>query len=240
MSGRCGNRAGAFLRYSKACQRLIINKNGRKISLINPKTKKIELKMGVSFGEQIFDFRVFREEKEQRVAALTENGFIAVYSLGCGQKRGEISHLQLELNEEERERPVSLAVSCTKKKLVYVLVELQAVGFRSKMKLFKITKKGLIIIAGIEHCCRKIGSKLALEFLSDFGSHLLWVGLSSRKKGVAIVIDFNTETGELKRLGYAGGRSREKYPYKMVRFGDKLYYTGKYGRVVSLSLNLKS
>ena len=82
MKEKCaGNRAVAGLRYSKLHQRIIINKEWKNISVLNPKTRKIEIEITKSVGNEIREFKLFGKN-ENRVVSITEDGHILLYSLG--------------------------------------------------------------------------------------------------------------------------------------------------------------
>ena len=65
MEVKCGTRPGGCLRYSHISGRLFINKDHMTISVINPKTKKIEVHWEKTVGENIKDFKLFRRTRTE-------------------------------------------------------------------------------------------------------------------------------------------------------------------------------
>ena len=224
MSVQCGFKPGAYLRYSKVNQRLVINKDSTNICVVNPSTRKIEVELKKSVGSYIIDFRLFGDW-ENRVISVTKDGYVILYNLDCDQKRGQVdSHYKIKMIEERREWPGSLAVC---KRNLYVFVEIGA-GYCSRNVILKLRQEGLVQIACID--------QYALESFGYIESHILWVGLSWSSNGPVQIFDYDTENGEFNELVDKRVSHQEYLPYKLHRLGDSLFYAGKKGKFMSLRL----
>ena len=156
----CGWRYGAYLRYSKQQQRLIVNKDERNV------------KMKKSVGNEIMDFRVSGENQE-KVVAVTKDGFVLLYSLD-GQRRGMVHSYEIELIDERDEECRSIAV-CEKGE--NVLVETKGWNWGcSRMLLFQLANDTFTNTTSIDLFDQGIGCKFALDCYGYAGSHVLCVG----------------------------------------------------------------
>ena len=201
MDIECSYRRGACFRYSDLNKRLIINKDGLNISLINPKTKKIEVFAKKDIGGRIKDFRLFGE-KENRVVAVTEEGYVYLYSFGYENKMGLVGHYQEELSEQRRESTRSIAV-CQKNEYVFVEVSQSSNPFLcSRMIILKLSQSQDILakIASIDQYSQQIGYKYELECLGYVGSHIVWIGLTGGSKRLIQVFDYDLETQQFREL----------------------------------------
>ena len=216
-------------------QRVIINKDGDQISVINPKTKKLELAFRKSVGKDIKDFRVFGEQ-DTRVVAMTKDGYVLLYSLGDFSRRGLVAHYQEELIEEKYEQTKSIAV-CDKNE--YVLLEIAASGYSSRMIILKLTLNTITKVTSIDQYSHKIEGKCALEFYSYFGkNHSLWVGLSGNYNGPVQIFDYDAEKEELRELVDKRVSHQENGPLKLHRVDENFYYTGFHGKLMCLRIRI--
>ena len=223
-------RIGAYLRYSSLNQRLMVVKGGTRIAVINPKTKKIEIVLEKSVGGIIKDFRVFGEQ-ENRVVAVTVQGSLIAYSLDFKNQRGEVAFN--EALKKMWEHGLSIAV-CSRNE--YVCVEIESKWDSCKMSVFRLEEESLVQVACLDLHKKKIHAKYALEFLGYADRHLLWVGLSWENNGVAEVYNYDLESKKLKELEKKREQHQENRPLKLHRLGDKLYYVGKKGKLMCLSV----
>ena len=230
----CGYRPGAYFRYSDLQGKLVINKDGTNIAVINPLTKKLEIEIEKSVGEYIRDFRLLGK-KEEKVISVTNDGFVLFYSFDYFKSRGSvIAANQIDLIKERKEMPASVSV-CQKNQ--YALAELgQAKNpyICSRMLIFKVSGDSLVNIVTIDQQIEQVGEKLSLECLGYVGRHVLWVGLSD-ENGFVQVYDFNPQNGDFKELEEKRESHEEKYPFKLHRLDDKFYYTGWRGQLMCLN-----
>ena len=232
MNVNCGSRYGACLGYSTRHQRLIINKDSETISLLNTETRKLEVEMKKKVGNKIMDFRLLGKD-EQRVVSLTGDGHIILYNLSQPESRGVVSYHRIKLLEKRSEVCRSLA-ACGEGKTV--LVAIGGFGGCSRMLLFKFVDDNLMNVASIDCLGKGLRSKLALECFGSVDTHILWVGLVKDEGGPAQLYDYDIQTGELKELEDRRVVHHEYYPYKLHLLGDKLYYIGYYGRLMTLGV----
>ena len=234
----CGSRYGAYLRYSEINQKLIINKDRKNISVINPKTKKIDIEVKKIVGKDVRDFRLFGE-KENRVVAVTWDGYLLLYGLKYAQRSGSlISNQHLELIEERMERPKSIAV-CEKNKYVFLEIGQSHNPFIcSRLVILKLSYNTFTKMASIDQFSQKIGEKYAFECFGYAERHILWVGLSRENNGFVQIYSYDTQAGELRELEDKRIKHQECEPYKLHRVREKFYYTGKNGKLLSLSASI--
>ena len=234
MDIQCGGRAGACLRYSKATQRLIISKDGKSFSVLNPKTKKLELVMTPDFADYIMDFKLFRGQNN-RVVSLTMNGHITLYSQDYKGERGVVSHFEEQLIEHRSEFCSSIAVD---QKGEYVFIEVS--GYRSRawissrIVILKLTGNTFTKRDQFDHYSESSGFGYALDFFGYVGKQVLWIRLSF--DGTALVYGYDSKAEEVKELLDKRVAHLELKPWRLLRVGDKLYYTGSKGKLMSLSM----
>ena len=197
--------------------------------------------MKKAIGLDIKDLRLFGEQ-EDRVVSLTEDGYVALYSLSYDQKRGVMAHHQIEMMEEREENTVSMAVDG---KNQYVFVEirgaddlLHSLFFSSRMVILKITHNYMIQTASLDQKNQGIEYKMALESCGSVKNHIFWVGLTMGQSRVLQVYDYGTETRDLVELSSMRVDQQELIPYSLHRLGEKFYYVGEYGKLMSLSVRL--
>ena len=231
MAVRFGGRIGGFLRGPPLHHRLVINKQGESIALINPKTRKVEIAIKNNFRATIFDFKLFGE-KEDRVAAVTVNGYVIVYNIDFDGKRGVVAHYHEQLDTRKL-NGLSIAV-CPRNE--YLCVEIEADRYSSRILIFQLTVNSLIQKACISTRRQGIKTKFALEWLGYFGNDMFWVGLPYGDNAVAQVYDYDRGAQELKELEEMREVHQEDRPVKLIRLGDKLYYTGRNGRLMRLGV----
>ena len=231
----CGLRFGACLRYSKIKQRVVVNKDGSNIAVINPKTRKIEIEVRATFRDQIRDFRLFGQH-ENRVVAVTTDGYALLYSLDHANKRGVIDQYQLNLSQERQESAGCLAV-CPKNK--YVLVEVQA-RVLPRIIILKLTQDSIVKTACIDQESKAYGGYgIALECFGYVGTHITWVALTNNYWETPVTsYGYDTKTGEFchRRLAVF---HEEKNTHRLHRIGSKFYYIGAGGRLMSLRAKYK-
>ena len=236
---RCGYRQGAYFRYSKRHQRVIVNKDCKNISVINVEKNKLEIEIDNKIqGDYVNDFRLFGSE-EDRVVSVTKNGYIVLYSLDYAKKRGfEVTKYPLDLLKERFEEPVSIAV-CERNK--FLLLEIAKVQKNnppqcSRMMLLEVNQGSFLYKASLDMNNQEIGCKLALEMFCCQGNHILWVGLSWNE-GFVQVYDYDIEAGQLRELKDKKVSHQEFDPLRLHLLEGKFYYIGKKGRFMELSIN---
>ena len=231
----CGWKEGASLRYSKINQRLLINIDWKNIAVINLERKQVEVEPKRAVGELICDFRIFGK-KESRVLALTTDAYILLYHFNYQlRKIGARNSFKIELKQERNEHGSSIAVS---DKGEYALVEIGSKmgNIASRMVILKIETNQLQIRTIIEIFSHELGTKYGLECAGYAGCHILWVGLTSNGDGIAQIYDYDTQIGQLKELVSKRRGQQGSCLHQIHRLGNEIFYTGRHGRVLRLSL----
>ena len=191
MDIKCGATFGACFRYSSINQRLIICKDGTKISVVNLENKKIEIQVTKSVGEDIMDFCIVGKE-EDRVICVTLDGYLVLYKLNYSEKTGVVvSHRKVQMDELREESPQSIAI-CEKNQYLVLEIAGRMDDSRkcSRMMIFRVTEDKLLRQNIIDQSREKIREKLALECLGYVGTHILWLGLSLDEEGFAQIFDY--------------------------------------------------
>ena len=167
--------------------------------------------------------------------SVTNDGYAIQYSLDYKQRRGVITHKELEL-ENDYKNAVSVAV-CSKNQ--YFLVEIGSSYYTSRMIILKLSIQGTLYQrASIDLYNQWVGEKYALESLGYIGRHSLWVGLSKERDGFIQVYDFDTKTGELKELEEKRRGHGEECPFRLHCLGDEFYYIGYLGKLMKLTAKI--
>ena len=173
------------------------------------------------------------------MVSLTHDGFIILYSLDFSKKRGVVSYFKHDLRPGRiDERVISIAV-CTKNE--YVLVETGDSNIMTGRFILMVTENSLVKKGKDHDMNMAIGYYYALECCGYFGKHILWVGLPNNEPDyrgtlLAQVFDFDVESGKLKELERMRVNHQESAPNRLVRLGNKFYYTGDFGKLMSLCL----
>ena len=226
-------RIAASFFYSKINRRLIYTKDWKKVSMIDFRTKHIELEIPESSRTYIWDFKVFRE-KEDKVVAINKNGDVFLYTI-CYQLKKVLhfSHSKVRL-QVGVETGSSMAV-CNKNQYVLLALQNSILRICSKIVLLKIRGKSVTTEAILNQTSQKIEYQNTLECFGYLGGHIIWVGLSDGS-GVAQVYDYDLEGGSLRELKGKREPHQEYRPVKMMRTGNAFFYTGRNGRVMRLTL----
>ena len=236
MGVECGLRFGACFRYSNLQEKLYIKKDEKIILVVNPKTKKVEIKAKKTVGGDIVAYRVFGE-MDNRIVSTTEDGLVVLYNLNYREKRGSmIAQYKLKLIKETKEEPQSLAV-CPKNE--YILLEIgQNINSSvcSRMIVFKIIADTLVISTVVDQHDVQIGYKYALECFGYVDGHILWIGLPWNKNAPVQVYEYDTESGDFAEMEDLRVKHQEYFPYRLHRLEDIFYYTGNDGQLMRLSL----
>ena len=234
----CGHRPGASFRYSQKNEKLIINKDKKKISVISPETIEVDFEVVKDVGNSIQDFRVFGEE-ENRVISVTGDGHVLVYRLDYTLKTGWVSSTsEVALLESRREEPASIVVGDKNRYVCLEIGQKEMNSLCSRMIIFKLEEECLAQIVVFDQFNLKIPVKDALECVGYSGKHILWVGLSWNTKGLVQLYDYNTQSGVLTELEEKRVAHKEKNPLKLQRFGNTFYYTGEFGKVMRMVLKI--
>ena len=206
--------------------------------MINPRMKKIEIKIEKSVGKEILNFRLFGKE-ENRAVAVTHDGFLVLYSLHYGLKRGVLSYHHEELIPDREETPISIA-DWPKNQLI--LLEIESNHYQivcSRMIILELTEDKFTKKASIDQYNQRIGYKYSLEPYKYIGSHILWLGLSMDMNRIVQVLDYDTKTGVLRELEEKRTGHQECDPMQLVPLDkNKFYYTGNYGKEMNLIVNI--
>ena len=228
----CGVIAANSLKYSNFHKRLFINKFESYLSVVNPRSKKVEINMRKKTGDKIGDFKLFGQH-DNRLVSVTFDGYVALYNLTHNKKRGVISQSRLDLISQRREQPTSIAV-CNKNRYLLVEISEGVKWIYGKMVVLIVRRDSLSIAATIDQFDNAIGSIRALECCGYAGNHILWVGLTEDTIGTARVYDYDPETGVLAERGDKRVDHEELYPKKLHFMNGKFYYSGMDGQLMSL------
>ena len=165
MNIRCGFVSGGSFAYSDLNEKLIVNKDKDTISAVDLKAKKVEIEIPKSVGTGIFNFKIFGE-KENQVAAITEDANVVLYELDYGRKKGAVvGHTKIDLIEDRKEKGIALGVG---DKGQFLLVEIRGCKakytyFSSRVAVLKVNGKSLTISSIIDVFSQEITQKNAIE-----------------------------------------------------------------------------
>ena len=262
---QCGVRLGACFRYSNIHSKLMINeitiydkrrdqmnyerlpdinevnqdkeKVRNKISVVDLKKNKKEPELSVKkeFGLDIWDFRLYGKDQNQ-VVAVTEDGYIILYNFYFKHRLSYLlDKCKINLDDERDECATSVAV-CERNEYIFVdIAKRHFSPLASRMVVFKISDEKLDLKASIDQFEGRIGWRFGFDCFGYFGSHIMLVGLSW-KRGRLQVFDYDTKEKVLRELEDKQVGHGERFPVKLNRLGDKFYYTGDFGKVMSLSV----
>ena len=87
----------------------------------------------------------------------------------------------------------------------------------SRLAVLELKEESIVVKASIDKFRLRMGKDLGLEFFCYKGSHALVVGVGRGIHGMAHVFDYNTKTGELRKLNGKEVLHEEKHPPNLVR-----------------------
>ena len=232
----CGGRDGACLQNSKIHKKIVISNHLNNLLVIDLQRRQVDIELKNTFGGCIRDFKIFGEN-EDRVLCLTRNGDLILFGIDFDQKSSlVIGDFRFGLKRKRNEGPLSMAI-CDKSRYVLVdIVSFQSELLSSRMILFEVERNTIKMKACLDVFNQKIQYSLGLGCYGYVENHILWVGLSTERKGFVRVFDFNRKTGELKEMIDRRQGHQEWGTFKILRFGEKFYYTGCFGKLMTLRL----
>ena len=221
--------------YSRKNKRLIFSNS--KIGVLNLSTKITEIEVERRYGD-FCDFKLFG--KHRLIGITYDSGesayFLSLYRLSCS--RGLLALMnesRIEKLQDRNEIFDSLEV-CDRNQ--YCLVELSGMNGRarycSRMLIFEVSKGKLKLKVNFDVLTQKMARKRSLKCGGYSGKYLFWIGLSN--KGMAHLCAFDTKRNELKELVDKSVAQPESEPSRIHKFGESLYYTGDWAKVVKLSI----
>ena len=234
-----GERVAGSLRCSDLNRRLIVNKEGKNIAVVNLETKEIEIDIEKKKGNKIADFQLFGEF-EDRVAAITKNGYLLLYKIDFEKKVGFVaSQSKIRLMKDGwREEGCTLEV-CDKNRHVCVAIEEMDRFRSSRVIIFAIKENHFVRKAIIDQQPQKLGYQLVIRCYGYVGNHLLWIGFSLNHNGISFVVyDYNVLSEELSELKMKRTLSQEKVAVTVQRIDNSFYYVGMSGRVIRLKIEV--
>ena len=221
------------MRISEILGRLIINKNCTKVSVINPKTKRLEVVFDKRIGDNIIDFRLFGADLK-KVVSVTKNGHILLYSLTEGERRGVCYSYRIELIRERKEWPLSISVDPKNEFILVGIVGQRRMCISSRLLLFEPRGDSLAKIGFIDQFIQNIPYQWALECYGSSKSTILWLTLSWKRNGIVYLYAYSKESGKLKELEEMRVVHQEYRTWKLLRLDGELYYTGELGKLMNL------
>ena len=234
---KCGLRVGACLKYSKLNKRVIIAKDYYNVSALHVESKKVQVEIIKTIGDRIRDMKLFGDN-EDRVVTVTKDGYVILYKFNFRRKTGWlVNNLNLHLVEETEEEGVSIAV-CSRNRHVLVELMKKTVNICSRIIALELKNENLVLKTVLDRLTEKIPVSLALENYAYIGNHALLISLCKKKDGFVQVYDYNTESGELRELEWKREVHQELDMVKIVKLGNEFYYSGFYGNVAKLTIQI--
>ena len=210
----------------------------KSLVVINLITKKTVLMISREIQGEIQQFKLFGEHRN-KVLSITDQGHILLHVLNFSLKKLlAFNELKIAIEERPRERPQSIAV-CDKHQYVFVEI-IKHSDQSTRMLILKIVGNRLEKRAMIsyEDPLDINGNKKALECCGYFGGHVLWVGLTEFRTEVAQFYAYNTKTRDFFELKKKKVNHQEKWPTRIHRIGNHLYYSGYDSRLMRLSITM--
>ena len=224
-----------ILRYTQpGALRAISFKNKKEIAVINVKEKRLELLIKTRLDEPKISFRVFGKHQNQ-VVSLTRSGYLFLHIFNYSMRKLLICHQQrINLLKAFNEQALSLEV-CDQSQLV--LVQLTNQLNCSRMLLFQLDGKNVVVKAAFDQHNWEIGLGMVLTCYGPIGGHILWVGVTQKKPYEGYLFDFDAQEGVLRELEDQrlwGLRSRVIGICCQER---RLYYSGGDGKVMKINIS---
>ena len=238
MNAKISFRKGVSLRYSRQNRRLIVTKDSKHISVIDLDRKRFEMILEESLG-YINDYRVFGEN-ENKIISLTVDGYIGLHILSYSLKKVCFrTQVKVELKDHILECATSIAVS---KKNDYAIVGLDSndfgACFSSRMIIYKIEENRLSIRATLDRLAERMRDISALDCCGYFAGHLLWIGLSLDLNGIVHIFDYDVSERELKEQKELRVSHKEIDPLMIRPIQNSLYYCGRRGILMKLTVKI--
>ena len=195
--------------------------------------------MQIHISGKMVDFRLIGKNQD-RIVIADRNELIKQYKIDLDQKTCLLMGI-LSLSRSFYWEAIKSIAVCDKNEHILVEVMNKNLQNCSRVIILKAEGEKLIKKATINTYKSKgkpLATKQAIEFYGYFGSRLLWVGLSKSDNGVVQVYDYDSISGDFVELQEKRISHREKDPVKLHRVGNKFCFTGRLGKVMSLSLKL--
>ena len=233
---KIGVRIGACFRFSKLNNRLITIREKHWISMVDLETKTVDAEIKNLRVQSIWDFKIF-DEKEKSVISVTKGGLIEIFKMNYLTQGGyTIDHHDLELNRS-METASSLAV-CVKSRNVLVLIKNLVSSNSTRMVIFELNKRRLIMNAQLSLEGERIPEQFSLDCHTYAGQKILWVGLSTTRYGSVHVYEYDTQSSELRELSSTRAAHKEIDPVSFHRHRNWYYYTGSLGKLMRFKLKM--
>ena len=238
----CGPKFGHRFIYSDIHERLIIAKDKITRSSINLETKEIEIEIPKSEGDSIVHLELYRKDQD-RVVALTKDGYLFASELDFSKKQGEIitvisiGHMINKLEE------AGTVVVCPRSRYFFVEVYMNDPEFHfcSKMIIFSLKNETFqreAVFCNYGHYY--IGCKAVMNCLGYFKNTIVFMGLTLMKGSYAQLFSYNTDTKEFEEMKEVRVKHQEFDPFKMTKVGNSFYYTGRWSKIMKLTVKSKS
>ena len=238
MEVKCGTRAGTCLKYSNLHEKVIIAKDLTSLSSINIRRKTIEIEVTKSIGGNIRDFR-FIGEYQDRLVSISCDGYLLLYKFNFRMNEGSVTnHFQIKLKEGRDEAASGLAV-CSNGKFIFVQISQNKSPYASsRIAVLENKEQNLSIRTILDRRALERGTMMSFDTFGYMGRHIIVIGLSKMKGGDVEVFDYDTATGQFRELRYAKACHKELNPPKFGRLANEFYYSGNYGQVMKLSIQI--
>ena len=246
-----GFRLTACMRYSPKGGILVVNADGKKLTVISSEAQRTLMRVPTCRSEFIHHFEVFGSN-ESKIIYMNRQGEVGVSKFDL--RRNSSSNLfstKVQLKEELNEELLSVSV-CSKNQLACVCLATQGgislkrmfgdllgglgslltqrkpnfIPKATRHLIFEIKESSLDLKASLDCFQEEIGRFHALSFYDYIGDRALFVGLSS-DNGDVHLLDYNTSSREFKELYEKRVSSSEEDPVQILKFNDRFYYTGR-------------
>ena len=236
LDSSCGTGKLAYSAYNNI---IIAVAQKKHLAVINAKSPKVEIliKARPSSGANfIYDYQVVGTA-ENRVVAVSRNGYLLLYEFDVKKKSGSILHIEGPITVQGQrgsgqESGLAIAV-CSKSK--YVCVELERSQKTSRNLIYEIEDQKLVFKANLDCSKENLNGKWVLGFSNYLQNHALFVGMGFGRTDPILVLDFNENNGELRELTRKRIVHKEFMPTSLQKIGSVFYYSGSCGSVMRLT-----
>ena len=233
----CPMNESALFIYSKINKKLLISSFRMSLLVVDLQETTPSLEINRKLRNEINDFCFFGEEEKQIVCE-TISGGLSIFIFNFDLKKiCAVYRCQFQLLDERSERPSYMAVDDQNK---YIILEVTSIDSdtSSRMLLFELRQRELVLVASIDRLTQSVNDLSAIGCCGNFGSDIVWIGLTIDDDGFAEIFCFNTESREFVELEKKRVIHQELFPFQMHRLESQFYYTGLEAKVMKLTYEI--
>ena len=228
-------------RCSELNQRMFVAVDDGDILVINPRKRRVDLKVKtLEPAKQFCEFFVFGE-KENKILTITEPGYIQLVNLNIQLKKVTSKGLsKIEFPRTDLPEVVSRAAVDPKGEFLLIQVKPRNSFFVTSMMMYRIKGNSLALASTLDVLALGIVKIGALGCHGYENGKLVFVGLSQADRGDIDIFEYDDRAKKITHLPLPRIYShQERSPLVMQRLDQYFYYSGLNGKVMRMKVEVE-